>query len=368
MSTDTRLRIAVLVLALIVFASLVLYGSDDIARYVMGTVTVPPSAANTSSGPARADTLMPLRVTITTLGRPPIAKFVFDPGVADRVVSCSAVSTDGGRTWPALIADVMVRPMVLGGANAVAPVPGPGGRFLCGDMILPGAHVPAVGQGEIHPAAEWDGQAFHAVGLPAASPDYATEPVPTTSVAYTPDGQAIAARGTELLLADARYQTPGDLVAFAMDARGRVVAATRRGRKETDLHAAESLGDPWTKVPAPGIVHDVAAADDRIYVAADLLGSRDADGKWRWTPWPANVQAERLSIADDTVIAWGRLYPAAYHAGVVVLSRDGGATIRFAPLEKHPLWVALDPKHPGELLAILEGGRADRELVRLKIE
>ena len=48
-----------------------------------------------------------------------------------------------------------------------APVPGPEGRFLCGDMILPGAHVPAMGSGDVHPAAEWDGQLFHPVGLPA---------------------------------------------------------------------------------------------------------------------------------------------------------------------------------------------------------
>lgn len=367
MKTDTRLRIAVLVLAFVVFVSLVLYGSSDISRYFRGAVTAAPSGANASIGQARADTLMPLKVTITTLGRSPIAKFAFDPGVADRVLSCGAVSTDGGRTWPALIADVLVRPMVLGGANAVAPVPGPEGRFLCGDMILPGAHVPAAGQGEVHPAAEWDGQAFHAVGLPAASPDYATEPIPTTSVAYAPDGQALAARGNEVLLADGRYQAPGEIIAFAMDGRGRVVAATRRGRKETDLYAADTLGDAWTPVQAPGVVHDVAAAGDRVYVAADLLGVRDADGKWRWTPWPVNVQPNRLSIVGDTVIAWGRLYPAAYHAGALALSRDGGATIRFAALEKHPLWVALDPKHPGELLAILEA-RDVRELVRLRIE
>jgi hypothetical protein len=188
------------------------------------------------------------------------------------------------------------------------------------------------------------------------------------SVGYAPDGQAVAARGKEVLLGDQHYQAPGELAAFAIDGRGRVVAATRRSRKETDLYAAEALGATWTPVQAPGVVHDIVAAGDRIYVAADLLGSREPDGTWRWTPWPANVQAEHLAIAGDTVMAWGRLSPAAYHAGVLVISRDHGATMRFAPLEKRPVWAALDPARQNQVLAILEGRSDDRELVRLTLQ
>jgi hypothetical protein len=358
--------ILILLLAVTTFVALVVYSSHDIAVYFTGSPRPAPAGPTALGAPARAATLLPTRVTSTRLGRPPVAKFVFDPAVADRVVSCHALSTDGGRTWPPLIADVVVRPTILGGANAVAPVPGPEGRFLCADVILSGPHVAAVG--DIQPAAEWDGQLFRRVGLPAASADYASDPVPTTGVANAPDGQAVAARGKEVLIADARHQAPGEIAAFAIDGRGRVVAATRRGRTETDLYAADALGAAWTPVQAPGVVRDIVAAGDRIYVAADLLGVRDAEGAWRWTPWPANVQAEHLSVVGETVMAWGRLSPATDRAGVLVISRDNGATMRVAPLDKRPVWAALDPMHQDQVLAILEGRPDDRELVRLKIE
>ncbi len=319
-----------------------------------------------SSGAARADTLVPLKVSLTPLGRPPISRFAFDPAVADRVVACSALSTDGGRTWPRLEANVLMRPLILGGVDPVAPVAGPDGRFLCGDMILPRANLPASGLGDVHPATEWDGQAFTGVGLPTGTSDYASQPIPTTTLAYASNGQPLAVRGREVLLAEARYEAPGELVAFAMDGRGRVVGATRRG-KHTDLMAASALGAAWVPVEAPGIVTDIAAAGDRMFVAADLLGTRDAEGAWRWTAWPANVQAERLAVHGDTVLAWGRLHQSAFHAGVLAISRDGGATMRYAVLEQRPLWVAIDPHHPNQLLAMLES-RGQRQLARLTIE
>lgn len=355
--------LAILVASTATFWGLAMHGRRDIARYVEGSLPAASGAEYTSG--ARADTLVPLKISTVALGTPTVPNFAFDPAVVDRVVACSAVSVDGGRTWPALMADAVVRPMIFGGPRAVAPVPGPEGRFLCGDMTLPGLHVPS-GPGDVHPATEWNGQAFTAQGLPAAANDYASQPVPTSRVAYGADGAVVAARGRELLWAEGgRYEAPGDIAAFAIDGRGRVVGITRRD-KGTDLMAADAVGSPWTRVQAPGMVRDVVAAGDRVFVAADLLGVRDAEGAWRWLPWPANLQAERIAVAGDTVLAWGHLKLSAY-AGALAISHDGGETIRFAVLDQRPLFAALDPHHPKQVLAVLEA-RGQRQLARLTLE
>jgi hypothetical protein len=169
--------LAILVASTATFWGLAVHGRRDIARYVEGSLPAASGAEYTSG--ARADTLVPLKISTTVLGTPTVPNFAFDPAVVDRVVACSAVSVDGGRTWPALMADAVVRPMIFGGPRAVAPVPGPEGRFLCGDMSLPGVAVPTA-QGDVHPATEWNGQAFTAMGLPAAANDYASQPVPLT--------------------------------------------------------------------------------------------------------------------------------------------------------------------------------------------
>jgi hypothetical protein len=356
--------IAILVASVATFWGLVIHGRGDIARYVEGSLPAASAPAAVSSA-ARADTLVPLKIAMTFLGRPPVANFAFDPVVADRVLACNAVSVDGGRTWPSLMPDAVVRPMILGGFHAVAPVPGPDGRFLCGDMTLPGVHVPVSGLGDVHPATEWDGQAFRAVGLPSAASNYASQPVPTVRVAYAADGQPIAARGRELLRAQDRHEAPGEITAFAMDARGRVVVVARGG-KTTQLVAAESFGAAWTKVDAPGTVSDVAASGDRVFVAADMLGIRDAEGAWRWVRWPANLRAERLAAAGDTLVAWGQLALSTSYGGALAISRDGGQTMRFAVLDQRPLWVALDPHHPNQALAILDL-RGQRQLARLTL-
>ena len=356
--------LAILLALVATLWGLVVHGRGDIERYVEGSL--PAAPAELSSGGARADMLVPLKISMVPLGPPPVPKFAFDPAVPDRVVACNAVSVDGGRTWPALMAGAVVRPMILGGHHAVAPVPGPDGRFLCGDMILPGVHVPAAGQGDVHPATEWDGQAFTAQGLPPSTSDYASQPIPTSRVAYAADGRPIAARGRELLWPDGRYEAPGEFVAFAVDGRGRIVGAARRG-SATDLMAADSLGAAWTRIQTPGAVRDVVAAGDRIFVAADRLGVRDAEGGWRWLPWPANLKPERLSVVGDTVLAWGHLALASDHAGALAVSHDGGTTMRFAVLDQRPVWVMLDPHHPRQVLAILES-RGQRQLARLTLD
>lgn len=358
--------IAILVASVVTFCGLVIHGRSDIVRYAEGTLPATLASAELSSGGARADTLVPLRISMVFLGQPPVPKFAFDPAVADRVVACNAVSLDGGRTWPRLMADAVLRPMILGGSQAVAPVAGPDGRFLCGDMILPGRHVPVGGQGDVHPATEWDGQAFTAGGLPTSTSNYASEPVPTVKVAYASDGQPMAARGRELLWPQGRYEAPGEFVAFAMDGRGRVVVATRRGQA-TDLMAADTLGAPWARVEAPGVVRDVVAVGDRVFVAADLLGVRDAEGGWRWLPWPASLQPEGLSIVGDSVLVWGHLAVSGPHTGALAISHDGGKTMRLAVLDQQPRWVALDPHRPRQVLAVLETGR-QRQLARLTLD
>lgn len=356
--------IAILLALVATFCGLVIHGRSDIVRYAEGSMRS--ASAEMPSGGARADTLVPLKISMSVLGTPPVPKFAFDPAVADRVVACNAVSLDGGRTWPRLMADAVLRPMILGGSQAVAPVAGPNGRFLCGDMILPGRHVPVGGQGDVHPATEWDGQAFTAGGLPTATSSYASEPIPTVRVAYAPDGQPMAARGRELLWPQGRYEAPGEFVAFAVDGRGRVVAATRRG-KATDLMVADSPGGSWTRVETPGLVRDVVAVGDRVFVAADLLGIRDAEGEWRWRSWPASLQPEGLSIAGDSVLVWGHLAVSTPHAGALAISHDGGKTMRLAILEQQPRWAALDPHHPRQVLAVLEAG-GQRQLTRLSLD
>jgi hypothetical protein len=138
-------------------------------------------------------------------------------------------------------------------------------------------------------------------------------------------------------------------------------------RDRTELFAAGALGDAWTPVPAPGPVRDIVAAGDRLYVVADFLGRLDAAGKWTWIAWPAPLRPEHLSVHGDLVVAWGRLDQSQYYHGGLAISRDGGASIRYAVLEQPPLWAALDPHHPNQLLATIEG-RTERELVRLTID
>ena len=156
MSIDPRHLIVAFAVMVAAYLGLVFYGRSEIARFVKGTVAPAAGAAAPTPRPAATSPTTPLKLSATALGRSPVARFALDPAVANRVVACDAVSADGGRTWPALIEDVLQRPMLLGGSNAVAPVAGPDGRILCGDAILGGVAA-ATGRDDIHPAAEWDG-------------------------------------------------------------------------------------------------------------------------------------------------------------------------------------------------------------------
>jgi hypothetical protein len=67
------------------------------------------------------------------------------------------------------------------------------------------------------------------------------------------------------------------------------------------------------------------------------------------------------------VLVWGHLPLATPNAGALAISHDGGKTMRFAVLDQQPLWVALDPHHPKQVLAVLEA-RGQRQLARLTLD
>lgn len=345
------------ILALVCIAA-TFYGARDIVTWGKGLGGSPSSPPPTRTATAATEPQR-VAVTITGLGRSPVSRFAFDPAVAGRVVACDAESRDGGRSWPPLEADPMRRAMLLGGPKAAPPVAGPEGRILCGDVILPGPNGPN-GLGDIQAAAEWTGSGWQSVGLPAAAPD-GTDTTLDEAVGYDAQGQPIAVRADRLLSSTGTIALPGRAEAFAADASGTLYAAVTSTTKRTTLMWAAGPDGPWTDVPAPGRVRALAADGGRAWAAADMLG-RGTGGTWQWTRWPAVMMTiDGVAGRGDLVVAWGALSSSSYHRGVLVVSRDGGATVGYAPLERlRPVWVAIDPHAAGDVLVVGDDGTLAR--------
>jgi hypothetical protein len=294
------------------------------------------------------------------LGASQISRFAFDPAVPGRVVACGRESRDGGRTWTRVDEGALRRAMVLGDRAGAPAAAGPDGRILCGDVILPSDPAPA-GLGEIQTAAEWTGTAWRGSGLPIAARAGA-EAALDVAVGYTPDGAPLAVRVDRVMTPGATYALPGVASAWAMDPRGTAYASLRLPSRRPHLMWAPAIDQSWQEVPSPGEVRALAVDGDRAYAAAEMLG-RGRHGTWDWTRWPAHVTVEGVTARGATVVAWGQARSGDGRGGYVV-SRDGGATLQLAIHEVRPIWAALDPHRPSELLVLGDGG----QLTRLRIE
>jgi hypothetical protein len=331
--------------------------AEEMARQQLALDAQPEGRAPIRRPPAAPD----VRLAIDTIGSMPAARFAFDPETRARVVTCDTESLDGGRTWTRLGVDPSRRSITLGGLRAATPVAGRGGRVLCGDAILPAGRGTPTGVGDIQSAVEWDGTSWRPVGLPLAAAAGTSDPRLALGVAYAPDGTARAARADRVLAAGQSTEFPGTAEAWAMDAGGVAYASiatpSRRARLMWGADGA------WSDVPAPGEVRALAVDGERVWVAAGMLG-RGARGQWDWTRWPRQVRIDGLTARGTTVIGWGTP-TSGFARGVLVVSRDGGATLQLAPLDRiRPVWVAIDPHAPSELLVLDDAGTVSRVRMR----
>jgi hypothetical protein len=342
--------VATLAVLAAIYVGATLYGGHDIITWLKGAAAEP-SAPAAASAPVTASAV-PTRLTVSVepLGRSPVARFAFDAAVAGRVVACDAVSIDGGRTWPPLEQNPVRRAMLLGGPRAAAPAAGPDGRILCGDVILPRADGPT-GLDEIQIAAEWTGSSWQPAGLSVAAAS--GDPQLNAMVGYDAEGQPIAVRGDRLHTATGEAALPGRAEAFAMDAGGALYAAISPAGRRSTLMWTPEPGTPWAEVPAPGPVRALATDGRRAWAIADMLG-RGTGATWAWTRWPTEIVPLGVAARGDVVVVWGGpKYANSYSRGVLLISRDGGATLAYASLERvRPTWVALDPHHANELLVM----------------
>ena len=349
--------VVTLAILVAVYIGAALYGGKDIVTFFKGSASGPaapvPPPATTPAAPVR------LEARIDGLGRSPVARFAFDPAVPDRIVACDALSADGGRTWPPLEADPLRRAMLLGGAKAAPPAAGPDGRILCGDVILPRPDGPT-GLDEIQIAAEWTGTSWRSAGLPA--PDPRGDPQLAELVGYDAAGMPMAVRGERLVTPSGAVDLPGRAQAFAIDRTGGLYASIARDTRRPALMWTPDAATAWTEIPAPGPVRALAADGTRAWAVADMLG-RGTGATWAWTRWPVEMTGAGVTGRGDVVVVWGGpKYGGGSLRGVLLVSRDGGATLGYLPLKEiQPAWVALDPHHANEVLVVGD----DRTLSRI---
>jgi hypothetical protein len=357
-----------LIAAVAVLIALVAYAHRDIAQWLASWLPAPAPAPKAT--PVEPQTRLALN--LERLGRVPVVRFAFDPETADRVMACDGISLDGGRTWAALPHRAGPPATVLGGRTPLAPVVGRQGRMLCGDVVL-AEEGERAGLGEILPAAEWtEGEwrvALHA-HAPAPAPADAPPRRPgfdvraVAGIAYAPDGGALAAIGTRLIASSDVHELAGEVTAFASEPAGGIYAVVRATGVRASLVGAERPGASWRAIESPGEVRFLATAGREVVGAAGMLG-RSGDGGWRWTRWPEEFAPAGLAASGSTVVAWGALRPSGFRQGVLIVSRDGGDTMAVVPLDGFsPVWLAVDPHHAGEFLAI----DRDRELARIRTQ
>jgi hypothetical protein len=172
-------------------------------------------------------------------------------------------------------------------------------------------------------------------------------------VGYDAGGQPIAVRGDRLLTGSGEVGLPGRVDAFAVAADGALYGAIAPAGRRTALMWTPDPATAWTEVPSPGPVKVLAADGARVWAVADMLG-RGTGAAWAWTRWPIEIVPQGVTGRGDVVVVWGGpKYSNAYSRGILLISRDGGATLSYVSLERiRPTWVAIDPHWTNELLVI----------------
>jgi hypothetical protein len=304
-------------------------------------------------------------LAVDAVDRPPVGRFAFDPEIDGRVVTCDAESADGGRTWRRLGEAPVERAIPLGGARAAVPVLR-AGRILCGDAILPAGpgSAPGVRVGDVQSAVEWRGRAWEPAGLPLAQPA-GGPPAPGTTVAvgYTADGVAHVVRGDRVWTSSGEALLPGTAEAWAIAGDGTFYAALAPDGRRARAMWAANLASGWQALPVPGDLRGLAADGHRVWIAAGMLGRGHHD-QWAWTRWPEGVRIDGVTGRGTTVVAWGERSRGAGR-GVLVVSRDGGATLELRGLDgMRPTWAAVDPFRPEDVLIL----GADGAMARARID
>jgi hypothetical protein len=155
--------------------------------------------------------------------------------------------------------------------------------------------------------------------------------------------------GQERLVVDGvAVPVPGRLADLARAADGTVFAAIGdRGR--LPLWMLPAADRPWRPIGGSGPVTTIAPGEPGILYAAGATLGRWDGARWTFTPWPDGFRplSLRAHPAAPLVVALGD--------GRVVVSRDGGATVRLLPLAgRRVSRVGLDAQDPDRLLLILE--------------
>ena len=294
---------------------------------------------------AKGGSLFDPSTLVEPLGRFPSNRLVYDPAVRGRLYAGGHVSEDGGGTWRPLEHPTGQRAVLLGGARARVPAVSPGGAsVLCAEVLFEEPGTPP-GLGPIAHAAEWRGGLWREVvpageeRLAASLPRDAWPRTKVKAVAYLPSGESVVALSDALLVDGTRsVPAPGELRAFLATSRGELYAAVE-GQARFHLYHAASATAAWLPVPDTGPVHDLAEGPrDALYVATDSRLGRQQEGGWQWTRWPAELRPRRLAAhpGEDLVAAWG--------AGRLGLSRDGGRSLRICRLKDTAVsWAAWDP-------------------------
>ena len=150
---------------------------------------------------------------------------------------------------------------------------------------------------------------------------------------------------------------PGVVSAWTQASDGAAYAAVTEPGRRPHLMWAPGRDGPWRTVATPGDVRVLVADGARIYVAAEMLG-RGAHESWDWTRWPPNVTVRGVTAIGPTVVGWGTV--AGDSRGGYVVSRDGGVRLQLVIHGPQPLWAALDPHRPSDLLVAGEDGSLTR--------
>jgi hypothetical protein len=162
-------------------------------------------------------------------------------------------------------------------------------------------------------------------------------------------------------LGSASGRPAGPVLVWAAERDGALYASIQEEGRRPHLFQLLAPG-PWEEVPTPGDVRALAADSIRAYAVADMFGRRASDGSWTWTRWPPTLLPRGVTAFGATVVVWGDAPGPT--TGVYLVSRDGGATFLFGAQGPRPLWAALDPHAPSDILVAGEDGR----MSRLRIE
>jgi hypothetical protein len=250
------------------------------------------------------------------------------------------------------------------GAARPLPVPGPDGQILCGGVQLADTPRDAGGPG-LELAAAWHPDAgWRAAALPPRLSFGARR----AAVGFLPSGDVYAVHGSEIVTSRAAERLPQPVHAFVVDANGVMFAAVAWRDQQPTLYWTAGFGVPWRPIDAIEPVTALAASGEKVYAAGPMLGHRMSGSLFGWTPWPAGFRPDGLGAEGERVVAWGGPLPGTTARGVLIVSRDGGRTLRTVPLERlRPAHVAVDPHADGfELLVRGDDGMFER--VRLPAE